>query len=101
MLEGHTGTVPTAPEIMGPRLAAVPGYDASSWLPVAVGGALSPASAQIVVDVLGRPVAPVAAEQAGLQGAYRAAAAAFGAPVPAPLAAAVDPSTVLQPRCRA
>ncbi|MDT7558754.1 MAG: family of carbohydrate kinase, C-terminal domain [Pseudonocardiales bacterium] len=76
MLEGHTGTVPTAPEIMGPRLAAVPGYDASSWLPVSGGGALSPVSAQIVADVLGRPVAPVAAEQAGLHGAYRAAAAA-------------------------
>lgn len=84
-------------EIMGPRLAAVPGYDASSWLPLSGGGALSPVSAQIVADVLGRPVAPVAAEQAGLHGAYRAAAAALGAPVPAPLAGAVDPSTVVHP----
>jgi xylulokinase len=84
-------------EIMGPGLAAEPGYDASSWLPVSGGGALSPVSVQIVADVLGRPVAPLAAEQAGMYGAYRAAAAALGAPVPAPLAGTADPSTVVHP----
>lgn len=83
--------------IMGPRLAEVAEYDASRWLPVSGGGALSPVFAQLVADVLGRPVAPVAAEQAGVHGAYRAAAAALGGVVPAPLAERTDLSTVRDP----
>jgi xylulokinase len=83
--------------IMGPRLAEVAEYDASRWLPVSGGGALSPVFTQIVADVLGRPVAPVAAEQAGMHGAYRAAAAALGGTVPPPLAERADPSTILHP----
>lgn len=83
--------------IMGPRLAEVAEYDASRWLPVSGGGALSPVFTQIVADVLGRPVAPVAAERAGMHGAYRAAAAALGGTVPPPLAERADPSTIRHP----
>ncbi|HEX4248971.1 MAG TPA: FGGY family carbohydrate kinase [Pseudonocardia sp.] len=83
--------------IMGPRLAEVVEYDASRWLPVSGGGARSAVFGQIVADVLGRPVAPVAAEQAGMHGAYRAATAALGGVVPVPLAERTDLSTVLRP----
>jgi xylulokinase len=81
---------------MGPNLPPA-ATDSSRWLPLAGGGALSGVFGRIVADVLGRPVAPVAAEGAGLHGAYRAAASALGLPVPAPLADAVDPATVLHP----
>ena len=83
-------------EIMGPDLPAS-SKDSSWWLPVSGGGALSGVFGRIVADVLGRPVAPVAAEGAGLHGAYRAAASALGMPVPAPLVDAVDPATVMHP----
>ncbi|GAA1178043.1 xylulokinase [Pseudonocardia alaniniphila] len=66
-------------------------------IPLSGGAGRSLLLRQIIADVLGRPVLPVAAHHASLIGAQRAAALALGEPVPASAMETVDRSAVLQP----